>query len=79
VAQHFARGVPPLAHWHGIDWREGSSGAPLLEGALGWLECGLVAEHETGDHTLFVGEVTSVERGSGGPALVHVGRDYVAL
>jgi flavin reductase (DIM6/NTAB) family NADH-FMN oxidoreductase RutF len=38
-----------------------------------------VAEHATGDHTLFVGEVTSVERGRAGPALVHVGQDYVAL
>jgi flavin reductase len=79
VAQHFARGVPPLAHWHGVAWREGSSGAPLLEGALGWLECTRVAEHATGDHTLFVGEVFSVERGSYGPALVHVGQDYVTL
>jgi flavin reductase (DIM6/NTAB) family NADH-FMN oxidoreductase RutF len=79
AAQHFARGVPPLAHWHGIEWREGPSGAPLLVGALGWLECTCVAEHATGDHTLFVGEVTSVEQGSPGPALVHVGQDYVAL
>jgi flavin reductase (DIM6/NTAB) family NADH-FMN oxidoreductase RutF len=79
VAQHFARGVPPLAHWHGIEWREGSIGAPLLEEALGWVEARLVDEHETGDHTLFVGGVVSVERGRPGPALVHVGQGYVSL
>jgi flavin reductase (DIM6/NTAB) family NADH-FMN oxidoreductase RutF len=79
VAQHFARGVPPFAHWHGIEWREGASGAPLLEGALGWLECRLSAEHATGDHTLFVGEVLSVERGRDGAALVHVGQGYVSV
>ncbi len=79
VAQHFARGVPPLAHWHGVASREGAAGAPLLEGALGWLECRLAAEHETGDHTLFVGDVVSVERGRDGPALVHVGQGYVSL
>lgn len=79
VAQHFARGVPPLAHWHGIDFREGAAGAPLLEGALGWIECRLAAEHATGDHTLFVGEVLSVERSRGGSALVHVGGGYTAL
>jgi flavin reductase len=79
VAQHFARGVPPLAHWHGIEWREGSLGAPLLEGALGWVEARLVDEHETGDHTLFVGGVVSVEQGRPGPALVHVGQGYVSL
>jgi flavin reductase (DIM6/NTAB) family NADH-FMN oxidoreductase RutF len=79
VAQHFARGVPPFAHWHGIEWREGASGPPLLEGALGWLECRLSAEHATGDHTLFVGEVLSVERGRDGSALVHVGQGYVSV
>jgi flavin reductase len=79
VAQHFARGVPPLAHWQGIEWREGTLGAPLLEGALGWVEARLVDEHQTGDHTLFVGGVTAVERGRSGPALVHVGQEYAAL
>jgi flavin reductase (DIM6/NTAB) family NADH-FMN oxidoreductase RutF len=79
VAQHFARGVPPLAHWHGIATREGAAGAPLLEGAIGWLECRLVAEHPAGDHTLFVGEVLSVEAGRPGPALVYVGGSYASL
>jgi flavin reductase len=79
VAQHFARGVPPLAHWHGIATREGAAGAPLLAGAIGWLECRLAAEHPAGDHTLFVGEVLSVEVGRPGPALVYVGGGYVSL
>jgi flavin reductase (DIM6/NTAB) family NADH-FMN oxidoreductase RutF len=79
VAQHFARGVPPVAHWHGIEWREGTAGAPLLEGALGWVECRLDSELETGDHTFFVGAVESVERGRDGLALVHVGQRYEAL
>lgn len=79
VAQHFARGVPPVAHWHGIEWREGRTGAPLLEGALGWIECSLDSELQTGDHTFFVGAVESVERGRDGLALVHVGGRYEAL
>jgi flavin reductase len=79
VAQHFARGVPPFAHWHGVAVREGAQGAPFLDGALGWVECRLAAEHEVGDHTLFVGEVVSAERGRGGPALVHVGSRYVPV
>jgi flavin reductase len=79
LAQHFARGVPPIALWTGIERRRGTSGVPLLEGALGWLECRLAAEHETGDHTLFVGEVTAVERGRGDPPLVHVAQAYRPL
>ena len=48
---------PPFADWHGIRTREGAARAPLLDGALGWLECRVAAEHAAGDDTLFVGEV----------------------
>jgi flavin reductase len=79
LAQHFARGVPPIALWHGIASREGAAGAPLLVGALGWLECSLTAEHAIGDHTLFVGEVLAVELGEPAPPLVHIEAKYRSL
>jgi flavin reductase (DIM6/NTAB) family NADH-FMN oxidoreductase RutF len=79
VAQHFARGVPPIAHWHGIATREGAGGAPLVEGALGWLECRLSAEWPTGDHTFFVGEVLECELGRAQPPLLYLDRRYRAL
>lgn len=79
LAQHFARGVPPIALWRGIACREGTSGAPLLAGALGWLECRLAAEHAVGDHTLFVGEVLSAELGEAAPPLVHLDSGYRSL
>jgi flavin reductase (DIM6/NTAB) family NADH-FMN oxidoreductase RutF len=62
LAQHFARGVPPIALWEGVAVRSGE-GPPELEGAVGWLRCRVVAEHETGDHTFFVTEVESAEPG----------------
>lgn len=76
LAQHFARGVPPIAHWHGVATREGAAGAPLLDGAIGWIECRVSAEHPAGDHTLFIGEVLSVELGSATTALVHHESSY---
>jgi flavin reductase (DIM6/NTAB) family NADH-FMN oxidoreductase RutF len=79
IAQHFARGVPPVAHWHGIATRPEAEGAPLLEDAIGWLECRTAAEHEAGDHTLFVGEVLAAERGRPAPPLVYVDQRYVSL
>lgn len=79
LAQHFARGVPPIALWHGIASREGAAGAPLLVGALGWVECRLASEHPVGDHTFFVGEVLSVELGKPAPPLVHIDSDYRSL
>jgi flavin reductase (DIM6/NTAB) family NADH-FMN oxidoreductase RutF len=79
LAQHFARGVPPIALWHGVASRVGAAGAPLIVGAIGWLECRLAAEHATGDHTLFVGEVLSVELGENAPPLLHVESSFRSL
>lgn len=78
LAQHFARGVPPIGLWSGIAVRE-VDGVPLLEGALGWAVCRRRDEHEAGDHTLFVGEVSLVEEGPGRGALAYVRRSYVSV
>jgi flavin reductase (DIM6/NTAB) family NADH-FMN oxidoreductase RutF len=76
LAQHFARGVPPIAMWHGIGTEEGATGAPLLVGALGWLECSLREEVAAGTHTFFSCEVRRVELGEDAPALVRVRGEY---
>jgi flavin reductase (DIM6/NTAB) family NADH-FMN oxidoreductase RutF len=76
LAQHFARGVPPIAMWHGVATEPGASGAPLLVGALGWLECAVRDELPVGTHTFFACEVLRVERGADAPALVRVRGDY---
>ena len=76
LAQHFARGVPPIGLWIGIETRDGELGAPLIEGALGWIECRLASEHPAGDHTFFVGDVVSARRGPASEALVHLRASY---
>jgi flavin reductase (DIM6/NTAB) family NADH-FMN oxidoreductase RutF len=68
--------VPPIGLWVGIETTPGELGAPLLEGAVGWIECRLGPELEAGDHTFFVGEVVAVRRGPGREALVHLRRGY---
>lgn len=75
LAQHFARGVPPIAMWHGVAVREGARG-PLLEGAVGWLECGLEKELAAGDHTFFVGRVERAETGADTSALLRLHGHY---
>ena len=71
LAEHFARGVPPIGMWHGIPI-ESANGAPRLSGALGWLECALHDEVAAGTHTLFIGAVERVVPGADGPGLVRV-------
>jgi flavin reductase (DIM6/NTAB) family NADH-FMN oxidoreductase RutF len=75
LAQHFARGVPPIGLWQGVDLRP-ADGPPLLAGAVGWIGCRTAAEHRIGDHTFFVGEVEWVELGAATTPLVHVDGEY---
>jgi flavin reductase (DIM6/NTAB) family NADH-FMN oxidoreductase RutF len=78
IAQHFARSVPPIALWTGVEVRDDAGGPPLIADALGWLRCSVQAEHPTGDHTLFVGQVEWAEVVSAAPALVYVRHGYSA-
>jgi len=41
----------------GVPFRPGSTGAPILEGCPGYLECSLQLTLEKGDHSIFIGEV----------------------
>ena len=79
LAEHFARGVPPIGMWHGIATEPGASGAPLLAGALGWLECALRDEVAVGTHTLLRrAPWYGVEQGVDAPALVRVRGGYAS-
>jgi 3-hydroxy-9,10-secoandrosta-1,3,5(10)-triene-9,17-dione monooxygenase reductase component len=37
-----------------VSWTVGSNGAPLLDDALGWLECTVQAEYPAGDHIVVI-------------------------
>jgi flavin reductase (DIM6/NTAB) family NADH-FMN oxidoreductase RutF len=56
------------------------TGAPILDDALGAMECRTTAVHDGGDHTIVVGEVIGVSepRPGGGP-LLHYGGGYRRL
>ncbi len=55
------------------------TGAPLLDGAIGWLECRTWATYDGGDHTIVVGEVLAVGEGADRDALVYFRSAYRAL
>ena len=40
-------------------WHEAETGSPVLEGALAYFDCRLSAQHDGGDHTIFVGEIVA--------------------
>jgi flavin reductase (DIM6/NTAB) family NADH-FMN oxidoreductase RutF len=55
----------------GVELVPGTSGVPLVAGALAHIECRLAAAHTAGDHTIFVGEVLRLEATPGRPLLYH--------
>ena len=57
----------------GIGYRRGESGVLLLDDALAHLECRIVASHDTGDHTMFVGEVETATARDARPLLYYRG------
>jgi flavin reductase (DIM6/NTAB) family NADH-FMN oxidoreductase RutF len=78
VARHFARGVPPIALWQGVETLPERAGPPLLAGALGWLEASVAGELAAGSHTLFAGAIEHVELGEPGRGLVRARGSWLA-
>ena len=73
VARHFASGRRPLgiAQFATVGWSPGGrTGAPLIDGAMAWLECRVSGVHDGGDHSIFVGRLLSVARRDRGEPLV---------
>lgn len=62
----------------GLSRKHAAGGAPLLDGALAWLECERVEVVDGGDHDIVIGEVTSCANGDGDP-LIYFDRTYRAL
>ena len=53
-----AKGVDKFS---GVSWRPSATGAPLLDGVLGWVDCTIYAVHEAGDHYVVIGRVMDLD------------------
>jgi flavin reductase (DIM6/NTAB) family NADH-FMN oxidoreductase RutF len=58
----------------GLSTAVASTGAPILDGALGWLDCKVVQILPGGDHEIFVGEIQAGGVGEGQPLLYYGGK-----
>jgi flavin reductase (DIM6/NTAB) family NADH-FMN oxidoreductase RutF len=58
----------------GVPYRLGRLGTPVLDGAIGCVECRIVETLEGGDHVIHLGEVEHAESGSGRPLLFFQGQ-----
>ena len=73
VASVFASKVPEAEKLDGIDHHL-EDGIPILDGSLAWATCRLRELIPGGDHTIVIGEVTSLGLGDGRPLLWYGGR-----
>jgi 3-hydroxy-9,10-secoandrosta-1,3,5(10)-triene-9,17-dione monooxygenase reductase component len=63
----------------GVRWRPGTSDAPLIDGALAWIECEIADVLETGDHMLAIGAVRRLETGEDGRPLIFFRGDFTGI
>lgn len=78
LSERFARDGSEDERFTGLLYSPGVTGAPIIAGNIGWLECKVVNEFDGGDHTIFVAEVIAGESGGGDPLVFHRGQ-YTTL
>jgi flavin reductase (DIM6/NTAB) family NADH-FMN oxidoreductase RutF len=73
LARYFADNSRPRGaeEFGSVQWSPAPrTGAPVLEGALAWLDCELATSYAGGDHKIFVGSVLASGCGPSSDALV---------
>lgn len=65
--EHVSQGMATKGaeKYDGISWRPGRTGAPVLDGVLGFVDCTVEKVHEAGDHYIVVGRVQELSLGDG--------------
>jgi flavin reductase (DIM6/NTAB) family NADH-FMN oxidoreductase RutF len=79
VARYFADHSRPRGaeEFGTIGWRPGPrTGAPVLDGAIAWLECALETSYDGGDHEIFIGSVLASGFGPAEDALLFFGGGF---
>jgi flavin reductase (DIM6/NTAB) family NADH-FMN oxidoreductase RutF len=56
-------------HLHGAAHALSSTGRPVLDEAIAWIDCEIEDEHPAGDHVISVGRVVELEERGGRPLL----------
>ena len=71
LARRFA--TPDIDKFEHVTTEPGEYGAPRIPGCLAYLAAASHSRHDGGDHTIFIGEATGAELGSGRPLIFYQG------
>ncbi|MEU8873761.1 flavin reductase family protein [Streptomyces javensis] len=47
-----------------VPWRPGPNGDPVIDGVVAWIDCGIEAVHDAGDHYIVIGRVNDLDADS---------------
>jgi|SRR5579872_944366 len=77
VSRRFA--APGPKDFSGLNWKTVITGAPVLEDALGFVDCRLIEVLPGGDHDIFIGEIVAGEAREDGQPLLYFSGKYRRL
>jgi flavin reductase len=77
ISQRFAKSGPK--DFSDLTWKTAVTGAPVLEGTLGYVDCRLVEVLGAGDHDIFIGEIVAGELSEAGTPLLYFSGKYRQL
>jgi len=69
----------PEAALIGVPHRIGKTGAPILDGALAYLDCRVVDSMDFGTHRIFIGEAVDLDATDAQPLLFFRGKYFRAI
>lgn len=61
----------PEGRFSGVSWTPGTDGSPLIDGAIGAMECRTTTIIDAGDHRALIGEVVAATTREGEPLVFH--------
>ncbi len=78
LSQRFAGLDPSISgdRFEGVPYLTAKTGAPLLEGAVGVLDCVVRAAHDASTHTIYIGEVVYAQAFAERAPLIYYNRQY---
>lgn len=74
IAMYYVRDAADRTGDVDVPLEERNEGPPVIAGALAAMSCRVVAEHDAGDHTIFVGEAVELSTSDGEPLLYYTGK-----
>lgn len=81
LSNHFADPDRPQGEeqFAGVGTHLAVTGSPLLDGAIGWLDCRTWRTYDGGDHDIVVGEVVHARAGDTADALGYFRSQYLPI